>query len=90
MNFLVGTRRSSYPKSFSFSEVSDKFLSENFIPVLKHMLDPVKLLKFVEDNSKKTTIKFDKREVVGFTQLVINQQYRTDKIGIEFKKLVKD
>ena len=68
----------------------DKFLSENFIPVLKHMLDPVKLLKFAEDNSKKTTIKFDKREVVGFTQLVINQQYRTDKIGIEFKKLVKD
>ena len=36
-----------------------------------------------------TTIKFDKREVVGFVQLVINQHYKTDKIGIEFKKLVK-
>ena len=72
------------------SASKDKFLSKNFIPVLKHMLDPVKLLKFVEDNSKKTTtIKFDKREVVGFAQLVINQQYKTDKIGIEFKKLIK-
>ena len=71
------------------SASKDKFLSKNFIPVLKHMLDPVKLLKFVEDNSKKTTIKFDKREVVGFAQLVINQQYKIDKIGIEFKKLIK-
>ena len=42
-----------------------------------------------EDNSKKTSIKFDKREVVGFDQLVINQQFKTDKIGIEFKKLIK-
>ena len=56
---------------------------------MKHYLDPVKLLKFIEDNSKKTTIKFDKREVVRFVQLVINQQYKTDKIGIEFKKLVR-
>ena len=28
------------------SASKDKFLSKNFIPVLKHMLDPVKLLKF--------------------------------------------
>ena len=56
---------------------------------LENLLDPKRLLKFVEDNSKKTSIKFDKREVVGFVQLVINQHYKTDKIGIEFKKLVK-
>ena len=85
-------------KSYSLKGISanlkssskDISLSKSFIPTLKHFLDPVKLLKFVEDNSKKTTIKFDKREVVRFVQLVINQQYKTDKIGIEFKKLVKD
>ena len=28
---------------------------------------------------------FSLSEVVGFAQLVINQQYKTDKIGISFK-----
>ena len=72
------------------SASKDISFSKTFVPILKHYLDPVNLLKFVEDNSKKTTIKFDKREVVRFIQLVINQQYKTDKIGIEFKKLVKE
>ena len=85
-------------KSYSLEGISanlksaskDISFSKSFVPILKHYLDPVKLLKFIEDNSKKTTIKFDKREVVRFVQLVINQQYKTDRIGIEFKKLVKD
>ena len=84
-------------KSYSLEGISanlksaskDISFGKTFVPILKHYLDPVNLLKFVEDNSKKTTIKFDKREVVRFIQLVINQQYKTDKIGIEFKKLVK-
>ena len=62
---------------------------KDWLFTLENLLDPDRLLKFVEDNSKKTTIKFDKREVVGFAQLVINQQFKTDKIGIEFKKLLK-
>ena len=56
---------------------------------LKNLLDPIRLLKFVEDNSKKTQINFDKKEVVGFIQLVINSHYKTDKISIELKKLIK-
>ena len=82
------------------SKTGDDFIDElklkdfkrnrkDWLFTLENLLDPKRLLKFVEDNSKKTSIKFDKREVVGFAQLVINQQYKTDKIGIEFKKLLK-
>ncbi len=68
----------------NFKSNRDKFLFE-----LKNLLDPKRLLKFVEDNSKKSNLKFDKREVVGFIQLVINENYTNDKIGIEFKKIIK-
>jgi tetratricopeptide (TPR) repeat protein len=62
---------------------------KTFSSELKNLLDPIRLLKFVEDNSKKTQIGFDKKEVVGFIQLVINNHYKTDKISIELKKLIK-
>jgi len=62
---------------------------KTFSSELKNLLDPIRLLKFVEDNSKKTQISFDKKEVVGFIQLVINNHYKTDKISIELKKLIK-
>ena len=68
----------------NFKSNRDKFLFE-----LKNLLDPKRLLNFVEDNSKKSNLKFDKREVVGFIQLVINENYTNDKIGIEFKKIIK-
>ena len=82
------------------SKTGDDFIDElklkdfkrnrkDWLFTLENLLEPKRLLKFIEDNSKKTTIKFDKREVVGFVQLVINQQFKTDKIGIEFKKLIK-
>ncbi len=60
---------------------------KDFLFTLRNLLDPKRLLKFVEDNSKKTEMKFDKREIVGFMQLVITQQYKTDKIVKEFKKI---
>ena len=69
---------------------NNEFLSKNSQEELKNLLDPNRILKFVEDNSKKVSNKFEKKDVVGFIQVVINQQYKTDKIGIEFKKLVKD
>ena len=56
---------------------------------LEKLLNPIRLLKFVEDNSKKVTIKFDKRDVVGFIQVVINECYMNDKIATELKKMLK-
>ena len=56
---------------------------------LEKLLNPIRLLKFVEDNSKKVTIKFDKRDVVGFIQLAINECYMNDKIATELKKMLK-
>ena len=68
---------------------NNKFLIENSQEELKNLLDPNRILKFVEDNSKKVSNKFEKKDVVGFIQVVINQKYKTDKIKLEFKKIIE-
>tara|TARA_Y100000294_G_scaffold84215_1_gene78981 strand:+ start:1220 stop:1909 length:690 start_codon:yes stop_codon:yes gene_type:complete len=88
--------KSSEKPKLTGDEFTDELIIENnkrikkkFGFELKNKIDPKKLLKFVEDNLKKSNIKTDKREIVGFIQSVITQQFKTDKIGKEFKKLIK-
>ena len=88
--------KSSEKPKLTGDEFTDELIIENNKSIkkkfgfeLKNKIDPKKLLKFVEDNLKKSNIKTDKREIVGFIQSVITQQFKTDKIGKEFKKLIK-
>ena len=88
--------KSSEKPKLTGDEFTDELIIENNKSIkkkfgfeLKNKIDPKRLLKFVEDNLKKSNIKTDKREIVGFIQSVITQQFKTDKIGKEFKKLIK-
>ncbi len=88
--------KSSEKPKLTGDEFTDELIIENNKSIkkkfgfeLKNKIDPKRLLKFVEDNLKKSNIKTDKREIVGFIQSVITQQFKTGKIGKEFKKLIK-